>query len=176
MVLYFLEMAQYAEYNDIDITRHKWEKTTGKWEKTTGKWEKTTGMQSSTVKMFSKFGLEIVAKSKWDLLWTLRAVCTGRESCENRPRKLCKRKQTQSISAMNSQSSINWVKMLQSLAEKCNKPNREKVTKWNSNWNFLLAIGRLLEVFSMANKFEPVHRLGPHGCFGLGWSEPRGLP
>ena len=27
--------------------------------------------------------------------------------------------------------------------------------------NFLPAIGRLLEVFSMANKFEPVRRLGP---------------
>ena len=33
----------------------------------------------------------------------------------------CKRKQTQSISAMNSQSSINWVKLLQSLAENCCK-------------------------------------------------------
>ena len=33
----------------------------------------------------------------------------------------CKRKQTQSISAMNSQSSINWVKLLQSLAEMLQK-------------------------------------------------------
>ena len=63
MVLTFLEMARYAEYNDIDITRYKWEKTTGKWEKTTGKWEKTTGMQSSTVKKFSKFGREKLQKS-----------------------------------------------------------------------------------------------------------------
>ena len=33
----------------------------------------------------------------------------------------CKRKQTQSKSAMNSQSSINWVKLLQSLAKNCCK-------------------------------------------------------
>ena len=45
----------------------------------------------------------------------------SRKWCKIRPGKLCKRKQTQSISAMNSQSSINWVKLLQSLAENCCK-------------------------------------------------------
>ena len=47
----------------------------------------------------------------------------------------CKRKQTQSISAMNSQSNINWVKLLQSLAENVAEIGREKVgRKMGKNW------------------------------------------
>ena len=53
----------------------------------------------------------------------------SRKWCKIRPGKLCKRKQTQSISAMNSQSSINWVKLLQSLAENCCKARPKNCCK-----------------------------------------------
>ena len=39
-----------------------------------------------------------------------------------------------------------------------NKSNREKVTKMKYQLKILPAIGRLLEAFLIANKFEPVHQ------------------
>ena len=40
-------------------------------------------------------------KCKWDLLWTLRAVCTGREICENRPRNVGKVFKNSNLNLLN---------------------------------------------------------------------------
>ena len=66
------------------------------------------------------FGLEIVAEFGRENIAEIGREKFGRKNCENRPKnewerykirsgKSCKNKQMQSISAMNSQSSIDWV-------------------------------------------------------------------
>ena len=106
------------------------------------KFDREKWCKNSAGKNGAKFGRKIVAKIGRKLLQRLAKSCKNRpknvakvgrkivaklgpKSWEIRPRKMytvwpkssadncCKRKQMQSISAMNSQSSINWVTILQ---------------------------------------------------------------